>query len=205
MTLWIWSFHWSISPAGCFSGIKQTWTTELSGIRWCSSIWVCLQEKSPAPVKALVLGAVWATQWSSGSLKRVRGSLLFYCQPPFLFLCKRSLMEVSLVQQKEHWWFCPTLCNCSVSVLQPTSHQWPSHSPRGQGYWVAFRKGSCSLTNPAVAVKSSVYWALSASLSSKAPHTCMSLAWAQPQSQLSFHSGLCCLLGWCSVYFCTSQ
>lgn len=28
---WIWSFHWSVCPAGCFAGIKQTWSTELSG------------------------------------------------------------------------------------------------------------------------------------------------------------------------------
>lgn len=133
-----------------------------------------------------MLGTVWATQWSSGSLKRVRGSLLFYWHPPFLFLCKRSLMEVSLVQQREHWWFCTTWCNCSVSSLQTTSHQWPSHSPRGQGYWVAFRKKSyCSLTSPAIAVKSSVHWTLFAPLSSKAPHTFTNVSSAPKQIELS--------------------
>lgn len=73
-----------------------------------------------------------------------------------------------------------TGCNCRVSLLQTSSH-----SPPGQGSWVALRKFSCcSLTSP-VAVKSNGYWTLFAPLSSKAPHTCTSVGSAPKQTELS--------------------
>lgn len=147
--LWIWSFHWSICPAGCFSAIKQTWTMKLSGIRWCSSIWVCLQESSSCviPCVGYRLGytvILWITEKSEREP--------FILLPPPLSILVReepngsvtSATEGTLVALHHMMW---------LQCLFPAAHTTPVPTTLSSravgGLQEAF---CCSLTKPAVAV-----------------------------------------------------